>query len=129
MYDVIHLSKVIFSFRLLLIIFFPIVLPAQQQPLKFQHIPLEDGHGFCILQDSKGFMWFGTRDGLNKYDGYTFTNYKILQVILPALAVILSGISLKTGKELFGWELSTALIDSTALPILSSISKPKKTIR
>ena len=31
---------------------------------------------FCILQDSKGFMWFGTEDGLNKYDGYTFTVYK-----------------------------------------------------
>jgi len=24
----------------------------------------------CILQDSKGFMWFGTQDGLNKYNGY-----------------------------------------------------------
>ncbi|MEO6721029.1 MAG: two-component regulator propeller domain-containing protein [Ferruginibacter sp.] len=29
-----------------------------------------------ILQDSRGFMWFGTRDGLNKYDGYKFTVYK-----------------------------------------------------
>jgi ligand-binding sensor domain-containing protein/DNA-binding CsgD family transcriptional regulator len=30
----------------------------------------------CILQDSKGFLWFGTQDGLNKYDGYNFTIYK-----------------------------------------------------
>jgi signal transduction histidine kinase/ligand-binding sensor domain-containing protein/DNA-binding response OmpR family regulator len=29
-----------------------------------------------MLQDSRGFMWFGTRDGLNKYDGYTFTVFK-----------------------------------------------------
>jgi ligand-binding sensor domain-containing protein len=29
-----------------------------------------------MLQDSQGFMWFGTEDGLNKYDGYTFTVYK-----------------------------------------------------
>ena len=29
-----------------------------------------------MLQDSKGFMWFGTRDGLNKYDGYKFIVYK-----------------------------------------------------
>lgn len=28
------------------------------------------------MQDSKGFMWFGTTDGLNKYDGYTFTVYE-----------------------------------------------------
>jgi ligand-binding sensor domain-containing protein/tRNA A-37 threonylcarbamoyl transferase component Bud32 len=30
----------------------------------------------CILQDTKGFMWFGTNDGLNKYDGYIFYTYK-----------------------------------------------------
>ncbi|MBL0176937.1 MAG: histidine kinase [Ignavibacteria bacterium] len=26
----------------------------------------------CVLRDSRGFMWFGTRDGLDRYDGYTF---------------------------------------------------------
>ncbi len=30
---------------------------------------------WCITQDSKGFMWFGTQDGLNKYDGYKFKIY------------------------------------------------------
>src|SRR4029078_5339878 len=30
----------------------------------------------CILQDSRGFFWFGTQDGLNKYDGYNITVYK-----------------------------------------------------
>lgn len=29
----------------------------------------------CILQDNKGYMWFGTWDGLNKYDGYSFRVY------------------------------------------------------
>ncbi|HTI07595.1 MAG TPA: two-component regulator propeller domain-containing protein [Puia sp.] len=26
----------------------------------------------CVFQDHKGFMWFGTYDGLNRYDGYNF---------------------------------------------------------
>ncbi len=30
----------------------------------------------AILQDKKGFMWFGTKDGLNRYDGLTFRKYK-----------------------------------------------------
>ncbi len=28
-----------------------------------------------VFQDSKGFLWIGTLEGLSKYDGYTFTNY------------------------------------------------------
>ncbi len=46
----------------------------------FQRIGTEHGlsnsYVEVMLQDSKGFMWFGTSDGLNKYDGYEFTVYK-----------------------------------------------------
>ncbi len=56
---------------LYLFIFFPLF---SQAPIKFEHISLQDGLSQssvkCILQDSKGFIWFGTFDGLNKYDGY-----------------------------------------------------------
>ncbi|MGC4036099.1 MAG: two-component regulator propeller domain-containing protein [Chitinophagaceae bacterium] len=52
----------------------------QNQNLKFDHLDINNGlsqnNVMCILQDSRGFMWFGTRDGLNKYDGYKFTVYK-----------------------------------------------------
>ena len=53
---------------------------AQIEGLKLKHISTELGlsqtNVTCILQDSRGFMWFGTRDGLNRYDGYNFTIYK-----------------------------------------------------
>jgi len=53
---------------------------SQKQYPKFEHLDINAGlsqnNVLCILQDSRGFMWFGTRDGLNKYDGYNFTVYK-----------------------------------------------------
>ncbi|MCP4538684.1 MAG: hypothetical protein GY832_16235, partial [Chloroflexi bacterium] len=60
------------------------VLPTRRQArdndIKFERISLEQGLSgstvFCILQDSKGFMWFGTRQGLNKYNGYEFETYR-----------------------------------------------------
>ncbi len=53
---------------------------SQKNYIQFQHLDINAGisqnHILCILQDSRGFMWFGTRDGLNKYDGYQFTIYR-----------------------------------------------------
>ncbi|MCP4542932.1 MAG: hypothetical protein GY832_37915, partial [Chloroflexi bacterium] len=53
---------------------------ARDNDIKFERISLEHGLAgttvSCILQDSRGFMWFGTHDGLNKYDGYEFKVYR-----------------------------------------------------
>jgi signal transduction histidine kinase/streptogramin lyase len=37
---------------------------------------LSQGFVPSIIQDKRGFIWFATKDGLNKYDGYTFTIYR-----------------------------------------------------
>lgn len=50
---------------------------AQEDYVRFNRITINDGLSlssvYTIYQDSKGFIWFGTEDGLNKYDGRTIT--------------------------------------------------------
>jgi ligand-binding sensor domain-containing protein/two-component sensor histidine kinase len=59
---------------------FSVLLFAQEKNIKFKRISIEDGLSQsiveAIIQDHQGFMWFGTEDGLNRYDGYTFTVFK-----------------------------------------------------
>lgn len=73
---------------LILIISLIIQTNAQSQQLpekypianQFEHLSVEDGlsndYVTAVLQDRDGFMWFGTGDGLNKYDGSSFTVFK-----------------------------------------------------
>jgi ligand-binding sensor domain-containing protein/signal transduction histidine kinase len=58
-------------------------LPPQtglESTVKFEHLSRKEGLSHntvgCITQDSLGFMWFCTADGLNRYDGYEFTVYR-----------------------------------------------------
>src|SRR5580658_7351058 len=64
---------------LLLLLLSTLAYP-QTAHLSFEHIGTAQGlsqsNVICSLQDSRGFMWFGTREGLNKYNGYNFTVYK-----------------------------------------------------
>jgi PAS domain S-box-containing protein len=57
-----------------------IIKPGLQPALRFTHLTTTDGlansHVEVIFQDSRGFMWFGTRDGLSRYDGYRFITYR-----------------------------------------------------
>jgi PAS domain S-box-containing protein len=48
--------------------------------VQFEHLAIEDGlsqnAGLAIFQDSKGYLWIGSQDGLNRYDGFNFKIYK-----------------------------------------------------
>jgi signal transduction histidine kinase/ligand-binding sensor domain-containing protein/DNA-binding response OmpR family regulator len=52
----------------------------QKISLRFHHLTTEQGLSQininCIKQDSRGFMWIGTRNGLNRYDGYTCLTFR-----------------------------------------------------
>src|SRR6201982_1418763 len=54
--------------------------PVVGKDVKFTHLTTNDGlsqsYVVAILQDRRGFMWFATRDGLNRYDGNAFAVYK-----------------------------------------------------
>lgn len=56
----------------------PVICSADE--LHFKHYNNKQGlsHNtvFCALQDSRGFMWFGTDEGLNRFDGHTFKTYR-----------------------------------------------------
>ncbi|MBW1655745.1 hybrid sensor histidine kinase/response regulator transcription factor [Flavobacterium quisquiliarum] len=50
------------------------------QEYYFKHFQVEEGLSnntvLTSLQDNDGFMWFGTKDGLNRFDGYRFKTYR-----------------------------------------------------
>ena len=69
-----------FTKNILFLILLPLLLHAQPGDIKFERLSLQDGLSQstvrCIYQDSRGFIWIGTQDGLNRYDGYHFKVYK-----------------------------------------------------
>ena len=52
----------------------------KSEDLYFRHYTNKDGlsHNtvYCSLQDKRGFMWFGTEEGLNRFDGKNFLVYE-----------------------------------------------------
>jgi signal transduction histidine kinase/CheY-like chemotaxis protein/streptogramin lyase len=74
----------IFSLTIFIIVSWTLLNPSlylySHENAEIEHISLEHGLSqssvYCILQDSKGFLWFATEEGLNRYDGYKFKVYK-----------------------------------------------------
>ncbi len=69
-------------------IFFYLCAQANSQ-IDFEHLDIKNGlsqnSAKCILQDADGFIWVGTEDGLNKYDGKSFKIYRHSSAIKTSL--------------------------------------------
>jgi len=72
-------NKKIYCLLIIFTFFFNSKIISQYTELYFSHITTEDGIStngvITIFQDSRGFMWFGTYNGLNRYDGYNVKTF------------------------------------------------------
>jgi signal transduction histidine kinase/ligand-binding sensor domain-containing protein len=68
------------KFLLLILTSFSFLAKAQEPSLYFEKITAQNGLSHnkvnCIIQDKRGFIWLGTDDGLNRYDGKTFSHFR-----------------------------------------------------
>lgn len=104
---------------IILNILVPILLFATPGNFRFRRFSVEDGVSSnsvrAILQDKYGFIWFGTDDGLNRYDGTTVKLYKLN---VPSLNEYVSSlfdtneniwIGIDNGLYIFDYETETAI--------------------
>lgn len=86
--------------RLFAILLLLLSSAAQAQPYYFRHYQVENGLSnttvFCSVQDRNGFLWFGTKDGLNRFDGFRFKTFNLQQ---------------GNGSTLSGDQINSLLID------------------
>ena len=65
----------------LIFLFFILLNGLKSQDFVFEKITTREGLSQndvnCVFQDHNGFLWIGTNDGLNRYDGYNFKTYRI----------------------------------------------------
>ena len=75
-----HNKIIFFPLFSLLLVFLPCISDAQRSELNFINYNSKDGISSntinAILKDKFGYMWFATEDGLNRFDGISFTVYR-----------------------------------------------------
>ena len=98
-------------FRSTIFIFFILLLIARtpcaafsDPPVKYLGIDqgLSNNGVISIFQDHNGFMWFGTFDGLNRYDGYSFKVFRNVLSDTTSLKSNYIRVMPKTSTTIFG---------------------------
>lgn len=86
-----NLRKIPFLFLIFSSVFiFASSLYAERLPVKIYTSADGLGSGFVdsVFRDSRGFMWFCTRDGLSRFDGSRFINYQVSENSSPGIEII-----------------------------------------
>lgn len=88
------------TFCWFLVVISPWVI-AQNDTLQFQRLGIDEGLSQSVVtsiaQDAAGFLWFGTQDGLNRYDGHQFKIYR--------------NTGNQSGKDLYSSSINHLLVD------------------
>ena len=96
---------------------------------RFTHLSVDDGLSQSsvqqILQDRKGLLWFGTQEGLNRYDGFRFTVHRarnqegfLRDHDITAMAEDADGdLWVGTSRGLYRYDLDTGRFDPCAPPV------------
>jgi ligand-binding sensor domain-containing protein/serine phosphatase RsbU (regulator of sigma subunit) len=81
-----HIQKLVYA----LLVSFTLTDTLNSQNLKFKRLSIDEGLSTVsvnsIFQDSQNFIWIGTQDGLNRYDGYHVKTYKTDQYSPSAIS-------------------------------------------
>ena len=74
------MKKGLYSLWFSIVLLSAVSLKSQEERIHFDRITIKDGLSQssvnCIFQDSQGFIWIGTQDGLNKFNGYSFEIFR-----------------------------------------------------
>ena len=123
-----YLHKLVFPLIILLLAYLPL---AGQTPYVFRHLKVENGlsnnNVKTILKDCEGFLWIGTANGLNRYDGYSFKVYQPKEKDIHSLLSTTSGTYRKTVWAICGLEARQDIVyttetKTTSLPIFPHTS-------
>jgi ligand-binding sensor domain-containing protein/serine phosphatase RsbU (regulator of sigma subunit) len=104
---------------------------AQKEDIQFEHLSMKDGLSMnpvmAITQDKNGFLWFGTQDGLNKFDGYRFSVFKTNERDSGSISDnFITSLSLDRDSNLWVGTLSGLNVYNYSQNNFSKLNKPNK---